>query len=109
MLKFSGLAAAFASASLLLAPALAHAADGHVCFGPLLTTTSKSTIPSTTTYPQISDSTTFACGLGTAYTIRQLSQLGWIIVSVQPAAYSTSLNSDGSATTKERVMLVIQK
>ncbi len=94
--------------ALLLSPTAAIAADGGVCFSSILTQTGTSGY-GTTAYPQMTNATTFTCFTTTPYTIRQLSALGWIISSVQPVAYSTTLNTNGTYTSKSRIMLILQK
>ncbi|GAB3378942.1 hypothetical protein [Lysobacter fragariae] len=98
---------ATAIAALSCSPA--YAADGAICYSPIFSETGSSTIPSTTTYPQLLNAHKFNCGWATTYTIKELSQLGWIISSIQPTVYSSSINSDGSSVTRTRYMLVIQK
>ena len=100
-------ALAFAGA-LLFAPGVTQAADGAVCYSGFFKMTSTGGA-GTTTYPQLGNHHKFNCGWVTTYTIKELSQLGWIIVSSTPVIYSTTTNTDYSITTLTRQMLVIQK
>lgn len=98
------------SVALFHAPTPAQAADGQVCYGPVWTVTQTAST-TTVNYPQLENTTAFTCLNATgSYTIRRLSQLGWIIVSVQPSLLSSSTNSaTATVTTRTRMMLVIQR
>ena len=86
----------------------ATAADGGVCVSQLFTTTIASPI-GTINYPQLTNSTKFTCGTATQYTIKQLSQAGWIIDNMQLITVSSTTTATGASTVKTRVQLTIQK
>ena len=94
--------------ALLLSPAAAIAADGGVCYSSIFTETG-SPGSGTTTHPQLTNATPFTCFTTTPYTIKQLSALGWIISSVQTVAYSETYNTNGTYTSKSRIMIILQK
>ncbi len=94
--------------ALLLSPTVAMAADGYVCYSSIFTETG-SPGSGTTTHPQLTNTTPFTCATTTPYTIKQLSALGLIITSVQTVAYSETYNTNGTYTSKSRIMLILQK
>ena len=93
-------------------PMAAHAADGSFCYSTTFTTTTSSA-SATTTYPQLTNDTKFTCANPAfQYTMRQLSQAGWIIDNVGQTILSTTSTISGSnaiVTTQTRYLLTIQK
>ena len=101
-------AGALATSMALAWPTTAHAADGAVCYSSVLTTNSAGGF-GTTNYPQIDNNTKFTCANSQfQYTIRQLSQAGWIIDNMSPIVLSTTMSAEGSST-QIRWMITIQK
>lgn len=103
------LASSFA-AVIALASTSAFAADGMLCFSTVFSVPVASGF-GTTSYPLLSNSTKFRCGAETTYTrtITSLSQGGWIIDNIMPEAVSSTVNSDGTGTSRSRYVLTIQK
>ena len=97
-----------AAALIALMPLAANASDARICYSSILNLTQGA--PSgTVTYPQIGNTTSFACGLDKSYNLPQLSQMGWIVVSIAPVEYQMIYNTDGTITSRSRYMLLIQK
>lgn len=99
-----------------LQPATSHAADGTICFSPILThtQTSNTTGNYSTTFPQIDNNTRFTCRTSTGYTLGQLMQQGWILDNMLPVAYASSASTNTSTgtvtvTSKSRWQAVIRK
>lgn len=86
----------------------AYAADGYICYSGLFYQSVTGGV-GTQVYPQVSNTTTFKCWSNTGYTVHQLSQSGWKIGQLAPTIYSTTYNSDGTAITRTRYQLVIQR
>lgn len=101
-------AGALAISLALALPATAQAADGAICYSTVFTTISGSGF-GTTNYPQVDNNTKFACANPSfQYTIRQLSQAGWIIDNMTPIVLSTTISAEGGST-QMRWMITIQK
>ena len=99
-----------------LLPATSQAADGVLCFSSMLThtQTADGSGNASTTYPQISNATTYTCRTTTAYTLSQFMQQGWIVDSMIPIVYSTAQTINTSTgmstvTTKTRWQVVLRK
>lgn len=93
-------------------PVAAQAADGSFCYSSVFTSTSSSA-STTTNFPQLTNDTKFTCANPAfQYTMRQLSQAGWIIDNVGSTILSTTTTVNGSnvtVTTQTRYLLTIQK
>lgn len=88
----------------------ARAADGAICYSTPVFITNLSSGFGTTNFPQLSNTTKFSCNTSIPVsTITELSRAGWIIVSAAPAAYSNTINSNGTGNSKTRIMLIVQK
>lgn len=104
ILPIAALAGLFALAS---APVTAWAADGAVCYSAELTVNASP--GSTTSFPLISNTTTFTCHDATPYTLRQLTYAFWKIIQVSTVTVSTTVNPNGTTTTKFRHMVIVQQ
>lgn len=100
---------ALAAVLALAAPNTAKAADGAICYSDVLTQTGTAGF-GTTNFPQLENNTKFACANPNfKYTIRELSQGGWIIDNLGPVGLSTTTSPDGTVIVRSRWMLTIQK
>jgi hypothetical protein len=103
------LSVAASAALMVLAPA-ASAADGLICYSSTFSYNIGGGSTSVT-YPQVTNATTFYCTSAmSSLTVSQLSQLGWIVVSLTDVPYSQTADPNtGSQTSRLRYRLVIQK
>lgn len=84
----------------------AAAADGMVCYSTPLITNQVAGF-GTTNYPQLDNTTKFACRTPTQYTFRQLMAKGYKVESLMPVVQSVTIASTGASSTTTRYMLVV--